>query len=211
MDHRQKAKPQGLRLSLSLSSETLQAHSQTNYALKIFAPSFPAGVEGIPRSTEVVLVAFQCESAASTAPEVSDSSVLSSAQLPRPEQRCFAFFLFEMEPRRQARISHTLETRNVHSFPVPAARRSLQQLPNSTADILCQDQRQCFKSRCSLTSFWRASMCGFHRRTSLAGAGGMGSAASTHQTAPAGPCRPPAWPQPWARGMNLGRGRRGEG
>lgn len=197
-----------MRLSLSLSSESPEAHSQTNYALKIFAPSFPARVEDIPRSTEVVLAAFQRESAASTAPEVSDSSVLSSPGL---SSDALLFFLFEMEPRRQARISHTLETRNVHSFPVPAARGSLQQLPSSAADIPCEDQRLCFKSRCSLTSFWRASMCGFHRRTSQAGAGGTGSAVSTHQTAPAGPCRPPAWPQPWARGTNLGRGRREEG
>lgn len=58
-------------------------------------------------------------------------------------------------------------------------------------------------SKPALTSFWRGSRCGSHRRTSRAGAGGKGSAGSTPQKAPASPCRPPAWPQPWERGRNL--------
>lgn len=58
-------------------------------------------------------------------------------------------------------------------------------------------------SKPALTSFWRGSTCGSHRRTSRAGAGGKGLAESTPQKAPANPCRPPAWPQPWERGRNL--------
>lgn len=54
-------------------------------------------------------------------------------------------------------------------------------------------------------------MYGFHRRTSLAGAEDKGLAVSTHQKAQASPCRPPAWPQPWVRDMNLGRDREGDG
>lgn len=54
-----------------------------------------------------------------------------------------------------------------------------------------------------LPVFGGGSRCGSHRRTSRAGAGGKGSAGSTPQKAPASPCRPPAWPQPWERGRNL--------
>lgn len=152
------------------------------------------------------LLGQQSNTEASTTQEVSDSSACeslgpSSAALP---SLCLKGAL--QTRRDQPHLGTPCPCQ-----PVPAGLRRHLGQRSGIADTCPRDQSPCFESRGSLTSFWRASTCGFHRRTSLVGAEGRGSVASTRRTARAGPCRPPAWRQPWERGTNLGRDTKGDG